>query len=76
MADDAAVTVDRATNTVSVGGEKIGEFFISSQHISMIDKWFVDWFHGASAMRDTEAFNHVRHAVDDLKQRLTEEKAQ
>lgn len=37
-----------------------------------IEAWFVDWFHGAPAMRDTEAYNHVRRAVDDLKRREEE----
>ena len=33
-----------------------------------IEKWFAAHFHGQPAMRDTETFNHVRRAVDDLKQ--------
>jgi len=40
---------------------------------TVIDAWFVEWFHGAPAMRDTEAFNHVARAKDDLKRRLAEE---
>lgn len=35
-----------------------------------IERWFAAHFHGQPAMRDTETFNHVRRAVDDLKQRL------
>lgn len=41
-----------------------------------LEIWFADHFHGHPAMRDTEAFNHVRHAVDDLKQRLEQEPPQ
>jgi hypothetical protein len=39
----------------------------------LIERWFVEHFHGAPAMRDTEAYNHARRAVDDLKRRLAEE---
>lgn len=38
-----------------------------------IEAWFAEHFHGSPHMRDTEAFNHVRRAVDDLKRRLAEE---
>ena len=35
-----------------------------------LEAWFAEHFHGHPAMRDTEAYNHVRRAVDDLKSRL------
>lgn len=38
--------------------------------VDHIDAWFAEHFHGHPAMRDTDAFNHVRSAVDDLKRRL------
>lgn len=38
-----------------------------------IDAWFVDLIHNSPVSRDTEVFNHVRRAVDELKRRLTEE---
>ena len=37
---------------------------------ALIDAWFVERFHGAPAMRDTDAYNHVRAAVDALKTEL------
>jgi hypothetical protein len=37
---------------------------------SLIDAWFAEHFHGHPSLRDTETFNHIRRAVDDLKQRL------
>lgn len=40
-----------------------------------IELWFAEHFHGHAAMRDTETFNHVRRAVDVLKQRLEQESA-
>jgi hypothetical protein len=40
---------------------------------ALIDAWFVDCFHGAPAMRDTDAFNHARAAKEDLKRRLAGE---
>ena len=43
------------------------------RHDAMIERWFAAHFHGAPQMRDTDAFNHVRRAVDDLKRRLAEE---
>lgn len=42
------------------------------RHAALIEKWFIEHFHGSPHMRDTEAFNHVRAAVDDLKRRITE----
>ena len=38
-----------------------------------IERWFADHFHGSPHLRDTDAFNHLRRAVDDLKLRLAEE---
>jgi len=40
---------------------------------ALIDAWFVERFHGAPAMRDTEAFNHAQAAKEDLKRRLAGE---
>ena len=40
---------------------------------ALIDAWFVERFHGAPAMRDTEAFNHAQAAKEDLKRRLSGE---
>ena len=37
-----------------------------------IERWFAEHFHGSPHMRDTETFNHVRRAVDDLKRQLGE----
>ena len=45
----------------------------ASQLDALIDAWFVDRFHGAPAMRDTDAFNHAQAAKEDLKRRLGEE---
>ena len=42
----------------------------SARLSTRIDAWFAEHFHGHHAMRDTETFNHVRRAVDELKQRL------
>jgi hypothetical protein len=47
--------------------------FTARQVIDRIDRWFVAEFHGAPAMRDTDAFNHVRGAVDELKKQFAEE---
>lgn len=35
-----------------------------------IDAWFATHFHNSVVSRDTETYNHVRAAVDDLKVRL------
>ncbi len=35
-----------------------------------IDKWFVESFHGSVVAHDTETFNYVRRAVDELKKRI------
>jgi hypothetical protein len=35
-----------------------------------IEAWFASHFHNSIVARDTETFNHVRAAVDDLKVRL------
>ncbi len=43
------------------------------KHDATIERWFAAAFHGAPAMRDSDAFNHVRRAVDDLKRRLAQE---
>jgi hypothetical protein len=40
---------------------------------ALIDAWFIERFHGAPAMRDTEAFNHAQAAKEDLKRRLAGE---
>ena len=40
---------------------------------ALIDAWFVERFHGAPAMRDTDAFNHAQVAKEDLKRRLAGE---
>jgi hypothetical protein len=37
-----------------------------------IDAWFASHFHNSVVSRDTEVFNHVRAAVDELKVRLTQ----
>ncbi len=50
-----------------------GDALTTSRFHELVDAWFVKWFHGASVMRDTEAFNHVVRAKDDLKRRLAEE---
>jgi hypothetical protein len=50
-----------------------GDAPTTSRFHALVDAWFVEWFHGASAMRDTETFNHVGRAKDDLKRRLAEE---
>lgn len=42
---------------------------------TLIEIWFAANFCGHPAMRDTETFNHVRRAVDQLKQRLEQESA-
>ena len=45
----------------------------TSRLAALIDAWFVERFHGAPAMRDTEAFNHAQAAKEDLKRRLAGE---
>jgi len=50
-----------------------GDAPTTSRFHALVDAWFLKWFHGASAMRDTEIFNHVVRAKDDLKRRLAEE---
>lgn len=35
-----------------------------------IERWFAAHFHGSPHMRDTDAYNHVRAAVDALKAEL------
>ncbi len=40
---------------------------------AVIDRWFVDQFHGSVVATVTEHFNHVFAAVQDLKRRLAEE---
>ena len=35
-----------------------------------IEAWFVEQIHNSPVSRATDAFNHVRSAVDDLKTRL------
>lgn len=45
----------------------------ASRLAALIDSWFVERFHGAPAMRDTEAFNHAQAAKEDLKRRLAGE---
>jgi hypothetical protein len=40
---------------------------------ALIDELFAAHFHGAPAMRDTDAFNHVLKFRDLLKQRLAEQ---
>ena len=37
---------------------------------ALIDRWFVDHFHGSPIATVTEHFNRVRQAADDLKRRL------
>lgn len=36
-----------------------------------VESWFVEYIHNSPASRDTAIFNHVRQAVDVLKQRLS-----
>lgn len=38
--------------------------------VETIEKWFVEHFHGSIVSRDTEVYNHVHKAVEDLKRRL------
>ena len=45
----------------------------ASRLAALIDAWFVERFHGAPAMRDTDAFNHAQAAKEDLKRRLAGE---
>ena len=35
-----------------------------------IERWFVERMHNSPVSRDTEIYNHVRAAVDDLKIRI------
>lgn len=35
-----------------------------------IERWFVDRIHNSVVSRQTEILNHVRQALDELKQRL------
>lgn len=37
---------------------------------ALIEQWFVESIHDSPVSRHTEVYNHVRKAVDDLKQRL------
>ena len=36
-----------------------------------IERWFVESFHGSVVAQNTQTFNHVRRAVDELKRRLS-----
>lgn len=36
----------------------------------IVEAWFATHFHNSIISRDTETFNHVRAAIDDLKLRL------
>ncbi|HWK45127.1 MAG TPA: hypothetical protein VNT30_10415 [Stellaceae bacterium] len=38
-----------------------------------IDAWFVDRIHDSPVARSTEAFNHLRNALADLKRRIIQE---
>jgi hypothetical protein len=38
-----------------------------------IDAWFASHFHNSPISRDSELYNHVHAAVQDLKLRLTKE---
>jgi hypothetical protein len=40
---------------------------------ALIDRWFVDHFHGSPVATVTEHFNLVQQAVEDLKRRLEKE---
>lgn len=37
----------------------------------IVDEWHFECFHGSAVARDTEVWNLVHAAKDDLKQRLT-----
>ena len=37
---------------------------------AMVDLWFADHFYGSVVARDVDAYNHVYHAVEELKKRL------
>lgn len=39
----------------------------------LVERWFAKSFHGSPHMRDTDTFNHVRRAVDELKTLLAQE---
>lgn len=41
--------------------------------IDLIEKWFVEKFHREPISTNTEHFNYIRRAVDDLKTRMTKE---
>ena len=36
----------------------------------MVDRWFADNFYGSVVARDVDTYNHVYHAVEELKKRL------
>jgi hypothetical protein len=54
------------SNTITVDLKVVG----GKALVDTLEEWFAAHFHGHPAMRDTEAYNHVRRAVDDLKSRL------
>ncbi len=37
---------------------------------ALVERWFLDSFHGSPVARSTEAWNHVRAATDELRRRL------
>jgi hypothetical protein len=37
----------------------------------LVEKWFVEHFHGSIVATNTQMYNHVRSAVDELKKRLS-----
>lgn len=39
----------------------------------VVEDWFLENIHNSPVSRNTEAFNHLRAALDDLKRRLSKE---
>ena len=37
---------------------------------AVVDRWFADNFYGSVVARDVDTYNHVYHAVEELKKRL------
>jgi hypothetical protein len=73
-ADTAAPATAEAPETSPLFESKMDDAFVAKRN-ALIDAWVVEHFHGSIVSRDTQIFNHVRAAVEDLKRRLTKQES-
>lgn len=68
--NEAAPTSTATTETPAQEVEQTVEAAVLQPLNEKIEAWFRAKFYGSVVSRDTEVFNYVRSAVDDLKKSL------